>query len=246
MSTRTVRCPKCDAVANIPAAMVNFRCGTCGHVWNVGQSSAQPSSVTPAGGGVKRVPDAADQLAGPDESATAKSSSNTSAAVAMIAFVLVGMAVMGVLGVLVLDIMDSPGSEDGTAANQTSSSISTEETIKPRDPEPYREVRLPEDQRKRVYGQTREVARTTVEKPLPLPQGNARKMMEDTLQKIFDRELNALAALHNVTYEDVLEIIKEGDAKNWDPSPRSNAVRDGKRVYPPERSQGYKPKSGIR
>jgi hypothetical protein len=63
--------------------------------------------------------------------------------------------------------------------------------------------------------------------------------MEDMLQKTFDRELTRFAALHDITLDDVKEVIKEGDAKVWDDSPRSNAVRGGKRVYPKEMSEGW-------
>jgi hypothetical protein len=62
------------------------------------------------------------------------------------------------------------------------------------------------------------------------------------LQKTFDRELMRFAALHDITVDDVKEVIKEGDAKGWDGRPRSNAVRDGKRVYTKEMSEGYEGK----
>ena len=115
-----------------------------------------------------------------------------------------------------------------------------EDTIKPLEPEPYRIIDKDEETRKRIYADYRKVARTTVEVPLVLPQGKkARASLEDTLQKTFDRELVAFAALHDITVEDVKEVIKEGDAKVWDDSPRSNAVRDGKRVYAKEKSEGW-------
>ncbi len=73
-----------------------------------------------------------------------------------------------------------------------------------------------------------------------LPQGTkARASLEDMLQKTYDRELMHFAALHDITVDDVKEVIKEGDAKVWDDSPRSNAVRDGKRVYTKEMSEGW-------
>ena len=118
--------------------------------------------------------------------------------------------------------------------------VEVEETIKPATPEPYREIRLPEDTRRRIYNDYRQVARTTVETPLILPQGTkARASLEDMLQKTYDRELMRFAALHDISVDDVKEVIKEGDAKVWDDSPRSNAVRDGKRVYTKEMSEGW-------
>jgi hypothetical protein len=118
--------------------------------------------------------------------------------------------------------------------------VEVEETIKPATPEPYRIINLPEEQRRRIYNDYRKVARTTVEKPLVLPQGSKpRQSLEDMLQKTYDRELTHFAALHDITVADVQEVIKEGDAKVWDDSPRSNAVRDGKRVYSKEMSEGW-------
>ena len=106
---------------------------------------------------------------------------------------------------------------------------------------------LSEEMRKKVYLDYRSVARTTLEKPLPLPQGSPpRQALEDMLQKTFDREIMRFAALHRITVEDIHEVIKEGDAKQWDPSPRSNATRNGKRLYPEEMSRGWKPSANIR
>lgn len=215
MSIRRVNCPSCGAAANVPAALTNARCPSCGTVWNINQPVApkpepKPEEVTPA-----------------------VSRTDTSAAMAMAALVGGGILLMVLIGTVVVVIGRSP-------TPTTTVEAETEETIKPREPEPYRVVDLPEEQRRRIYDDYRKVARTTVEKPLILPQGTRpRKLLEDTLQKTFDREINRFAALHNIEIEDVEEIIKEGDAKNWDPSPRSNAVRDGKRVYAKERSEGW-------
>lgn len=101
----------------------------------------------------------------------------------------------------------------------------------------YREVNLPIDTRKRIYDDYRKVARTTVEKPLLGKPGSAMRMpLENMLDATFERELLRFAALHDVSVDDIKEIIKEGDAKVWDDSPRSNATRGGKRVYPKEES----------
>ncbi len=144
-----------------------------------------------------------------------------------------GMFLFALIG-LVVFVVNRPASPSPT------STAEVEETIKPSTPEPYREIRLPEDMRRRIYDDYRKVARTTVETPLILPQGTgARASLENMLQKTYDRELMHFAALHDITVDDVKEVIKEGDAKVWDDSPRSNAVRDGKRVYSKEMSEGW-------
>ncbi|MGI9474482.1 MAG: hypothetical protein ACR2NZ_23295 [Rubripirellula sp.] len=125
-------------------------------------------------------------------------------------------------------------------ADPSVDSVAVEETIKPAIPEEYRIVRLPEDTRKRLYSDYRKVARTTVETPLMVPQGTKlRQATEGMLEGVFDRELTRFAALHDISVDDVKEVIKEGDAKAWDGSPRSHAVRDGKRVYTKEMSEGW-------
>ena len=70
--------------------------------------------------------------------------------------------------------------------------------------------------------------------------------MEKMLQQVFDRELTRFAALYRISESEVREVIKEGDAKRWDPSPRSNATRNGKRLYPEGMSEGWKPNSNVR
>ena len=77
----------------------------------------------------------------------------------------------------------------------------------------YEEIRLPESTRKKLYRDYRAVARTTLEKPLPLPQGSPpRAAMEKMLQQVFDRELTRFAALYRISESEVREVIKEGDA----------------------------------
>jgi hypothetical protein len=142
------------------------------------------------------------------------------------------MVLIAMIGLMIVILRREPATP--------TAQVAAEETIKPAIPEPYREINKPEELRRRIYADYRTVARTTVEVPLALPQGTkARKNVEDTLQGVFDRELTAFAALHDITVADVKEVIKEGDAKQWDKSPRSHAVRDGKRVYTEEMSEGW-------
>lgn len=221
MSLRSVQCPGCQAVANVPAAMTSVRCPSCGTVWNVNNPAQATLSAAAKQASAQAAPPKVDD----DESSV----SNT----VIIAGVLAGafifmVAIMGV-AVVVLN-RESPEPV----------AVEPEDTIKPLEPEEFRVVNLPEEQRKRIYDDYRKVARTTVEKPLALPQGTKiRKNLEVMLQKTYDRELNRFAALHDITVDDVQEVIKEGDAKNWDTSPRSHAVRDGKRVYAKEKSEGW-------
>ncbi|MEM9644654.1 MAG: hypothetical protein AAF989_06655 [Planctomycetota bacterium] len=102
----------------------------------------------------------------------------------------------------------------------------------------YREINMPEEKRKSIYMDTRKTAATSIEAPLLLL-GVARTTMEKTLQQTYDAELRKLAALHDIPIEDMKQLVNEGDAKKWDPSPRSNAKRNGKRIYPKSWSVGW-------
>jgi predicted RNA-binding Zn-ribbon protein involved in translation (DUF1610 family) len=215
MSIRSVTCPGCGAAANVPATMASARCPACGMVWNINQPNESKRS----------------SAAGPPTQSTDNSTrSDSSAALALVGLIGGGIVLMALVGTMfVIFNRDAP-----PAAVVTTEA---EPTIEPGEPASYRVVNLPEATRRRIYDDYRAAARTTTEKPLPLPQNSpARKLLEDTLQKTLDRELTHFAVLHNIEVDDVREIIKEGDANDWDPSPRSNAVRGGQRVSPPEMS----------
>lgn len=206
--------------------MTNVKCPACGTVWNVKNPAAAKVQKSPA------TASAAGKTSKDSEAPAGKQ--HDSSAAAMVAGLIAGaMMVIAMVGVVII-ILNRPSEPTATAE--------VEDTIKPATPQPYRIVDLPEEQRRRIYADYRKVARTTVEKPLILPQGTKpRQTLENMLQKTYDRELTHFAALHDITVEDVQEVIKEGDAKVWDDSPRSHAVRDGKRVYSKEKSEGWKP-----
>ncbi len=223
MSVRTLHCPGCQIPVNVPAAMTNVRCPKCGTIWNA--NAPQPV----------RAPSPATTPAGGSESDSAEKSKEIPVALVG-SFIAAAMAFLAVIGILISFFF---AREETTSSPSTSPTVA-EETIKPSTPQPYRTVKLPEEQRHRIYDDYRAVAKTTVEKPLAIPQGTkVRANLEVMLDQTFERELSHFAALHDIPVDDVKEIIKEGDAKNWDPTPRSHAVRDGKRVYDEEMSEGW-------
>lgn len=221
MSVRTTSCPGCSISVNVPLAMTNVKCPKCATVWN----PSAPAAATPS-------PHAtANRINQTQADANEESEQQSMGNAALIAGVVGGAMMLIAMAGLILVVVNREG---------TPIAAEIEETIKPAVPEPYREIRKPEEQRRRIYADYRRVARTTVETPLILPQGTkARQSLEDTLDGVFDRELTRFAALHDISVDDVKEVIKEGDAKKWDTTPRSNAVRDGKRVYTKEMSEGW-------
>ncbi|MFK8112276.1 MAG: hypothetical protein AB8B91_08740 [Rubripirellula sp.] len=218
MSIRRLNCPGCSIAVNVPAAMTNVKCPQCATVWNVNN----PSAAKPAQPAPTETPSAA------GKEAEQQSMGNA----AMIAGIVGGLMMLIAMFGLVMVIMN----RETTPIAKTE----VEDTIKPAIPEEYRVIRKDEETRRRIYADYRTVAKTTTEVPLILPQGTRpRKSLENMLQGTQDRELRRFAALHDISLEDVHEVIKEGDAKKWDTRPRSNAVRDGKRVYTKEMSEGW-------
>jgi hypothetical protein len=65
------------------------------------------------------------------------------------------------------------------------------------------------------------------------------------LEATYENSIRQQAALHDLTTEDIRNIVKEGDLKNWDPRARSRAYRDGERVYDDEKTEGYQAKKPI-
>lgn len=235
-SGRIIQCPGCGVKASYPSSLVQFRCAQCGLIFTAPkQQSVQQSQGRSVG------------------ASESNSSSDTT-------LILIGVGVT-----LVFLLLSAGGaffylqSREGQAAEsqvsgEPDASESEGETDPPSQEAPsetpkitYEEIRLPESTRKKLYSDYRAVARTTLEKPLPLPQGSPpRAAMEKMLQQVFDRELTRFAALYRISESEVREVIKEGDAKRWDPSPRSNATRNGKRLYPEGMSEGWKPNSNVR
>lgn len=230
-SGRIIQCPGCGVKASYPSALVQLRCAQCGMIFTAPkQQSGQQSQSRSVG------------------ASASNSSSNTT-------LILIGVGVT-----MVFLLMAAGGaffylqSRESQVAGEPDASESEGETDPPIQDAPsetpeitYEEIRLPESTRKKLYSDYRAVARTTLEKPLPLPQGSPpRAAMEKMLQQVFDRELTRFAALYRISESEVREVIKEGDAKRWDPSPRSNATRNGKRLYPEGMSEGWKPNSNVR
>lgn len=236
MSNRSVRCPQCNTTANVPPSVVTARCPSCGHVFGV--ASAQVAAEPQAASAKPRKKKA--------------SSPAGDINVPLLAGVLVGVlvfAMVGVLAVMFVGGSDSDASSE-TSGSQTSDVASTEEdkpvlvVLSEEELAALPIASVPESKRRAIYDQIRDSARTTIEAPLLVPDGNpVRSTMEKSQQAIHDNSMRQLAALHDISMDDIALITAEGDAKNWDPSPRSHARRNGERLYPEERSRGWKGKS---
>ena len=237
MTIRRVACPACGAAANIPAGMAQVRCSACGHVWNAKNPSEAPASAEST---------AAARPNSPAAGRSAAKSSSPSRARLIVGAVISGLVLLLIVGGIAFVLLKQPAEETtaSSAPAEPPADVPEEEPVAASSPEStepsYRIVELPESTRRKIYDDLRAAARTSTEKPLLIPQGTGlRKNMEGNLEQIFEREITRFAAIHDVEADDIEQIIAEGDAKGWDPRPRSNAVRDGERVYDKERSEGW-------
>ena len=191
MSIRRVNCPACKSVANVPATMTDIKCPSCGQVWNVNQPQAAAPTSTPTSSG--------DQA-------------NSNAAVlAGVAGAVVMLAILGISLVLFL-----PVTEDATTDPVSNSKPEEIDVAVVESPSSYREVDLPESTRKQIYWDYRLMAKSSIEKKLMIPKDSpVRSSVEGMLQKTVDREVKHFSLLYNISEDDVMQIVAEGDAKQW-------------------------------
>ena len=145
MSVRPMNCPGCQIAVNVPVAMASVKCPSCGVIFNPN------APVAPK----KPEPDAAQQA---DDEETQAAMGKAAIVVGMVGGTMMLLAMIG-LTLIVIQREPDPATVKKVV----------EDTIKPAIPEDYREIKLPEEHRKRIYKEERMVARSTVEQPLILP-----------------------------------------------------------------------------
>lgn len=231
MTVRSLSCPKCGKNVNVLAAMQSIRCPGCGNVFSASGNAAesapsrQGKSLQDAGKSNRNEPD--------------HSSKNDST--------LLLIAVCGGLALVLL--LCAVGIWTLTGGDDATDNVSSED-LKPVLHEATDEelaaltiADVPEKQRRQIYDDVRTSAQTSSEKALLVPEGKVRMKLENMLDATHENTLRQLAALNDITVEDVRKIIIEGDLKNWDPRARSRAYRGGQRLYEDERTQGHREKN---
>ncbi len=233
MSVKTILCTKCRTSMNVPAAMQSIRCSSCGHVFAA--AAAANAAAAERDEAVLR------DAAGPTEDTSDESKHDDSTML----FVAVGGALVFVALLCVVGIWTlTSGDDSAKVAEEELKPVLQEATAE--ELAALRIANIPEEQRRRIYDDIRASARTTTERALMVPGSNVRAKLEDMLDATHENTIRQLAALHDITVEQVRDIVIEGDVKNWDPRARSRAYRDGERVYSDERAQGHQEKSPLR
>ena len=190
MSIRTVTCPFCNAAANVPMAMTNIKCPSCGQVWNVNRPPAAGAPNT-------------EEVEEEEESGGIHPLIFAGAAGACVFVAMIGIFLASMI----------PGQKKKPEPEQVAAVAA--------EPEPYREIDLPESVRKRLYWDYRLMVKSSTEKKLMVPKESyTYKQVKGTMQGIVDREVKHFALLHNITEEEVLQVVAEGNAKKWPGSPK--------------------------
>ncbi len=197
MAIQRVNCPRCGTAANVPVGMASVRCSSCGSVWNPSEPTDQKHAADEASSAAVSAP---------------KSSLNTAKLAGGVFSTLLVLAfVCGAVWYL------SPATPDAVPlSDPTPKPVTIAKQAEAPPPESYREISLPESTRQKIYRDYRMSAGTSVEKPIPLPkEWKSRQALDATFNSILERELTLHASVHNISVDDVTEILKEGNAKQW-------------------------------
>ncbi len=235
---QSLPCPRCKKVVHVPEHISSVKCSKCGKVWNA-KATDEEQDAPKVDMAAKLAGDSDNRASTDRKNKKGKASGKSKGGIGnVIAGVLAGLLVVGAIGYGVYYYLNLPETVVVADAEPEPEVEQDDDDVVWTPPE-YREISMAEPDRKRIYMDLRKAAVTSIEKPLLLI-GPPRIAMEKTLQDVFDREIRTQAALHDVSEDDIRQIINEGDAKKWDPSPRSNAKRNGKRLYPKSWSVGWK------
>lgn len=242
MSVRSLTCPKCQTGINVPAAMQTARCPACGGVFSVGSASAaspasSPNASTSEDEALRRAGGQSD--AGGNANSDEKSNDPTMIYLAC-GGALTMLIAFGVIGFLVISPSNAELEPKSPEKTQPVFQAATAEQLAS-----LTIVNIPEERRRRIYDDMRKTATMTKEKPLMIPGSGVRDKLEGMLDATYENSIQQLAALHDLRIEDIRNIVKEGDMKNWDPRARSRAYRGGERIYGNEETEGYKAKNPI-
>ena len=202
MTVVRAQCPGCGATLNVPATMTHIKCSSCGTVWDRNNPSAAKRAAAPA----KSEP--------PNDGEKNLGNNTAMIAIAGSAFALLALAGIGVVLFTGGDPEPAPPTSNPQApANQASNSAPTAATSE------YRIIKkLSEPTRKKLYYDYRQTAGSTVEKKVLVPSESAvAKSLGNMTSALAKREVQHFSLQYNISEDDVMQVVAEGDAKGWPP-----------------------------
>ena len=136
----------------------------------------------------------------------------------MIFAVLMGVATFALLALAVGVVLLFPADrskDDSASVAEPSVAANVSDDVLPAVVE-YREINLPEADRRRIYAQMKAARGMTTDSKVPLPKDSqVGQFFQRNMQKVLDREAEMQGIMNKASTEDVEEIVKEGDAKGW-------------------------------
>jgi hypothetical protein len=124
--------------------------------------------------------------------------------IAGLAGVVVFLAIAGLAIIFLLPTKDPPAPSQVDAV-PSDTAVAT-----------YREVKLPESTRQKIYFDYRRMVASSTEAKLLIPKGSPVQVrLQETLETIVQREITHFALIYKVSEDDIMQIVAEGDAKKW-------------------------------
>ncbi|MCC9601174.1 zinc-ribbon domain-containing protein [Stieleria sp. JC731] len=201
MSIKRLSCPGCGTTMNVPASMAKAQCPSCGQVFLTNQPSSA-NAPTPARGPSEKQP-------------TGRKPGSESKMMQWVAVLGVSFIAMAILiGMTFLRVTDAQ--EEAAKADQIAAEQQAQAEIEAKKNLEYRVVDLPESTRQQIYRDYSAMTNSMNRNSKKIPKsGAAGKAFNSLMQKTADREATHFALMHNITEEDVMQIVIEGQAKDW-------------------------------
>ncbi|WP_419189168.1 hypothetical protein [Stieleria marina] len=187
--------------------MANVKCSQCGTVWDVNNPPKSKPAAQPA----------TDSTPTPKTKSAASKRRQT----AMIALAgsLFSLLALAGLGIILFTGGDEPQQEQAPPVVAEA----------PVEKGTYRIVKLPESTRKKIYHDYRLASGSSVEKKVMVTKDSvAAKTLGKTMNLIMDREVTHMALLNNISEEDVMQIVAEGNAEGWPPKKKAKPQQTSK------------------
>ena len=202
MAIKTVECPQCGTKLNVPATMGAAKCSACNRVF----STTEPQRAPPT------------RSSGSPASATIERGESNWVAW-MVAGGVFALALAGIAGLVMFggDSASEPTAvtNDGTVSKSDSdiNGSATTDSVAASD---FREVKLPESTRRKIFRDHQAMIASSFGKSKKIPHGGAAgQALDKMLTATVDREITRMALVYGISEDDIAQIILEGKAKGW-------------------------------
>ncbi len=190
MSVKQVTCPKCRSTLNVVASMTSVQCSSCGTVFNPAAPATSRAAV-------------------PSHEPQSSDSGMDPTLQWLLMGGMAGLILLGVVGVILFSMNTPPPPPPPPVVKAP-----LDESIDL--PDDYKVVDLPLATKKRIYLEYNQMIESSFGKADKVPKsGVAGQQLRGMLTETVNREIRHFALLHNVSEEDIRNVIAEGKAEGW-------------------------------